>query len=855
MGKARFSLIDRTLNLDQIEGRYNSFVKAYYAIPVRMSKPLAEDGHGIASVDGIEISKGQPFHMDVIVSMDVLMLSVGEVATEYDREYTLTLTGYTAKDGTPFKDATLKFKTLPRTNLHDPKYAAHEEVALQAAREGMVLLKNENHVLPLAPDAKFNVFGMGQFMFRNSATGAGLINPRWQANFHQSIAEHSGFTINPQISSLYRKLQDAMPSSKHLDAAREYADIGIVLLSRTSGEFLDNKPDKGGYYLTDGEKAMVETVSNSFSKTVAIINSSYPIDLRWVDRLQYDSVIYTGFCGMGAGYALMELLDGRANFSGKLPDTWAYDYYDHPSAHNFINFKAEDTLPGEKDYGVELYYEEDIYVGYRYFDTFSKPVQYPFGHGLSYTSFAFEEEACHWNGKTLSAQMVIRNTGTHSGKEVASIYIVAPDGRIEKPSRVLAGFEKTNELAPGEAQAVTISCPAMNFASFDETRHAFVLEAGTYRVLRGEAVIGEFAVEEEQILRTVKPVNAPVEEFHRMTQADPTVRESSHTVPLDQRIVHKAQRPEWQPTPLPKYTGKKITFADLKQNPKLLNAFVAQMTDAELCRLNVGGGANWYMPWQDGSACKSRRVSRLKTPVLRVSDGNTGLNLKKSNIGFPSSAAVAASFNKDLAYQIGRVIGEESRENGIAVNLGPAANLHRNILNGRQPEYFSEDPVLAGTLAALHAKGLEDSGTGATYKHLFCNNSDTCRKASHSIVSERALRELYYKVFDVALSIYSPSCVMTSYNAVNGIYPAENPDVLQKLLRQEWGFTGFIMTDWGTYDTVASVEMAKAGNCWLTEGSGKQIKALKAALDAGELQRSHLEDNVKHLVQLLLKYC
>lgn len=277
------------------------------------------------------------------------------------------------------------------------------------------------------------------------------------------------------------------------------------------------------------------------------------------------------------------------------------------------------------------------------------------------------------------------------------------------------------------------------------------------------------------------------------------------------------------------------------------------MTDDELCTLNVCGGANWYLPWQDGCAGKSAALKKYQLPQIKVSDGNTGLNLRKPNIGFPSSTVIAATFNKDLAYRVGRVIGEESRENGIAVNLGPGMNIHRNILNGRHPEYFSEDPLLAATLAGFHGKGLSDAGVGCTYKHLFCNNSDTSRKGSHSIVSERAMREIYYRVFELAMKIQMPDCVMTSYNCVNGIYPAENADVLQQLVRGEWGFDGFIMTDWGTYDTVDPVEMVKAGNCWLTEGNGKYKKILLQAVKEGRLRRSVLEYNVRHLIALIMK--
>lgn len=855
--KATFSLMEKKVNLDQIEGRYSAFVKVPYGLPVRLSKPLAENGHGRITVNGQPVSHGTCFFMDVMVKMHCMLVPVGEVAREYGKEYTITFSGFVAEDGTPFRDQTFKFQTLPR-GKKDPAYAHHDEIALQAAREGIVLLKNDRHILPLNKDAVLNCFGAAQFCFRNTSTGASLIKPRWQANFHQSIQEHSSFSVNEDISELYRCLKDVAPTSQQLEQARSKSDVAIILISRTSGEFKDNKPSKGGYYLTDDERAMVQAVSDAFSKTVAIINTGYPIEMGWIQEFGIQSVIYTGFAGQAAGYALMEILDGRTNPSGKLPDTFAVDYYDYPSAKNFINFSEADALPGEKDYGVHLYYEEDIYVGYRYFDTFGKKTAYWFGYGLSYTDFEITYGDAVWDGDTLTIPATVKNVGSVPGKEVVQLYIGAPDGKLEKPAKVLAAFEKTHLLNPGDGETLILTAKAMDFTSYDESDPSYVLEKGEYRVFCGNALdhaepVFTFEMRENVILRRTGAVNPPVEDFHRITKVDPDIKGSSKIVPLEQRILIPAARPVYDPKPLPAYNGKKITFPELKANHGLLERFVAQMTDEELCKLNVCGGANWYMPWQDGSAGKSVALSKYKLPSIRVSDGNTGLNLNKPNIGMPSSTVMAATFNKELAFVVGKTIGEESKERGIAVNLGPGMNIHRNILNGRHPEYFSEDPYLAGTIAGHHGKGLVSAGTGCTYKHLFCNNSDTSRKGSHSVLSQRALREIYYKVFEVANAIQMPTCVMTSYNAVNGLYPAENAQVLQELVRGEWGFEGLIMTDWGTYDTVDPVEMVKAGNCWLTEGSPKYSKILAKAIMDGKLSRSVLEHNVMRLVELVLR--
>lgn len=856
---AKFSLMQKKLNLEQTEGKYSAFAKCCYALPVRLSKPLAENGYGTVCVDGIEISQGKVFFMDSIIKMNCMLVPVGEVAREFDREYTVSFSGFTAADGSRFRSQSFKFRTLPRKQ-RDERYAAHDDVALQAAREGMVLLKNEGTTLPLQPDAVLNCFGAAQYIFRNTATGAGLINPRWQAGFHQAVREHSGFQVNGEISRLYSRLRDVTPTLDELRKARTVSDTALIFISRTSGEFLDNKPDKGGYYLTDDEESMIEAVTGVFGNTIAVINTGYPIDMRWMEKYNVKAAVYTGFAGMCAGSALVELLDGRENPSGKLPDTWALDYYDYPSAHNFTNYLEGDEVPGEKTHGVRLFYEEDIYVGYRYFDTFQRPVQYAFGHGLSYTDFTWKAQEIGEKDGDITVSVQVTNTGHAAGKETLQLYIEAPDGRLEKPRRVLGDFAKTKLLQPGERATVTLHAAPAVYASYDESSSRYLLEAGHYVLWLGDSLaaaecIGSFDLAEEITVQSVTQVARPVEDFHRMTKMDPTVREDSRVVPLPERIPVPAQREVFNPASIAVKPDKKITFSALMADPMLLDAFVAQFSVSELCRLNVSTGADWYMPWGKGTAGGTPKMCKYGFPSIRVSDGNTGLNIVKPNIGFPSSCTIAATFNKALAQEVGRVIGEESAENGIAVNLGPGMNIHRNILCGRHPEYFSEDPILAGTMAGCHARGLESTGTSATYKHLFCNNAETSRKGSHSIVSERALREIYFRVFETALGIQKPGCVMTSYNALNGIYPAESAEILQKLVRGEWGFDGLIMTDWCSYDTIDPVEIVKAGTGWLTEGGGKYVRILKKAAREGKIPEAILRDNAKQVIRLVMKHC
>lgn len=846
--------IEKTYDPDRIDGMLSAFSKLPRAIQVSLMAPLADDGYGRVTVDGIELSKGEQINA---VGFYMLLIPVGEVAREYDRTYTVKLEGFKAKNGMKFPACSFKLKTVSR-KVQDPAYAEHDEQTLIAAREGMVLLKNEGGILPLQPGSVLNCFGAAQHMYRISATGASMINPRWKPNFLQAVADHSSFVLNRELSEFYKSDKAGSPEREMLLRAKEKSDVAVIFISRHSGEMQDNRPIKGQYYLSDSETEMIKAVTSVFEKTVLVLNTGYPIEMGWTKEMGISSILYTGFAGMLSSYALAEILDGRTNPSGRLPDTWSWDYYDSPVSENHPTLGEGDAYIPDAGSGVRIYYEEDIYVGYRYFDTFQKPVAYPFGHGLSYTTFETKVVDFIRDDSGVRCNVAVTNTGTMPGKEVVQLYLSAPDGKLDKPAHVLIGFEKTNLLSPGESQTLQLTADNKTMASFDEDTASWILEKGEYTLSIGTLnhlrEAARFHLDSDRIVAAVRHHGCPVENFKRLTKADPTVDGSlSKLVPLGQRIAVPAKKKAYQPKPLPEYKGKRITWPELKANRKLLNDFVAQMSVEELCTLNVCAGSRWA-PWQDGAAGSTQEMKKYRLPSFTVSDANAGLNIKKPNVGFPASSMIAATFNKEIAYSVGRVIAEESLENGIFLNLGPGMNLHRGILNGRHPEYFSEDPFLTGTMAGYHGKGLEESGLGCCYKHLFCNNSDLSRKGSHSVVSERALRELYFRSFERAFEIHKPSTVMTSYNAMNGMYPAENAELLQSYLRAELGFQGFIMSDWDTYETVDIVEMVKAGNCWITSGGSKWVKQLKKAAREGKVSRAVLENNVRWLIQILLKW-
>ena len=840
-----------TFDPDEIDSSLCLLSRLARAIPVSLTGPATE--YGTVTVDGIPLSCCE--QIKDAQGKWKLLIPVGEVAYEYGRTYQVELKGFRGKHGKAFQSCTFELATTQQKHP-DPTYAAHDEQALIAAREGMVLLKNENRVLPLPKGSILNCFGEGQHSYRITATGASRINPRWAPNFHQAVADHSEFTLNAELSEFYR-VGNGVPDPEMLRRAKAQSDTALIFISRHSGEGQDNRPIQGQYYLTDEEMNMVKAVTAAFEKTVLILNTGYPISMEWTRELNISSILYTGFAGMLSAYALVEILDGRVSPSGCLADTWSWDYYDHPVSKNQPVLGSGAPTPGDKAFGVRIYYEEDIYVGYRWFDTFGKDKAYPFGHGLSYTDFEINVENFCREENGVSLKVTVTNIGTMAGKKVVQLYVSAPDGKLKKPSHVLIGFEKTGLLQPGESQTLHLAAPYHAMASFDEKTAAWLLEKGEYTFSIGPLNdlhhAGRFSLEHCRLLSTAGHYGCPVEDLAAIDENSGEVQGGrSQIVSLRKRIAVHAKRTPYRPKRLPPYRGKTITWSELTKDPALLDKFVAQMSLADLAKLNVCAGGRWG-EGEDGCCGHTYAMEKYGMPSFSVSDANAGINIRKPNIGFPASSVIAATFNKEIAYTVGKTIAQESLENGIFLNLGPGMNLHRNILCGRHPEYFSEDPFLTGTMAGYHGKGLEENGLGCCYKHLFCNGSDLSRMGSHSIVPERALRELYFRCFERAFEIQKPSAVMTGYNALNGIYPAESAELLQLLVRGELGFDGFIMSDWNSYHTVSAVEMVKAGNCWLTLGGMFWVWVIRLAAYTGRIPRATLEHNVRWLVKTILK--
>jgi beta-glucosidase len=801
-------LCEPTYNLDEIDGQICMLEpRLSGCMLLRFTKPMNESVYGQITCDGEKLPRG--YLKTIAVAGQMLGVPVRGVFVKYDTFYTLRVEGFVDVEGNVMEPTELTIRTSPKS-LPDPRYAANDEVALQAAREGIVLLKNEGNTLPLKPGSAIHVLG-GE-MFRLGAMGGGRINPRYAVGLLGAIDEYSDF-----------KLMDD-------------ANTALIVISRIGGENFDYAAAPGEFYLTETEESLLADASRRYEKTVAILNTGCPVDVRWAQKYPIGAVIWCGYPGMLGGRALAEILDGRVNPSGKLPDTWSLDYYDIPASANFYNaVDGKPALHTDSPVWVDTCYEEDIYVGYRYFETFAKPVAYPFGFGLSYTQFGIEGQ---YSGLTVTA--TVKNTGKVEGAEVVQVYARIPAGKLEQPAKRLVAFVKTQPLHPGQTQTLTLEISKKSLASYDTDTARWILEKGRYEFFVGNSVqnltgCGEFVLESDEIVQQAKNRLIP-------------------PVPIDVLSQNRNAFPSGL------HSGAKEGSAGLSSMAvrshytatEDVSDFISQLNVEELARLSVCASHGWGMH-EKGEAGRIFKFEKYGIPDFVVADGNNGVNLNRPNIGMPVSVVVCATFNRDIAYRVGQVIAEEARDNNINLILGPGMNIHRNPLCGRNSEYFSEDPYLAGIMAGHQSKGLEDGGISSCLKHVAANNCESARKRNHSLVTERALREIYLKAFEIAIEVHKPDSIMTSYNALNGVFTSSDEELLRGVFREEFGFEGFIMTDWNAYDTMDVAETVQAGNCWITPGTtdNKYVQPIVDGVAAGKIDLARLRSNVRYMLRVV----
>ncbi len=759
------------------------------------------------------------------------------------------------------------------------------KTAAQVVSEGIVMLKNDNDALPLNPDDEIALFGRIQLHYYKSGTGSGgMVNVSKITGIPDGLLEN-GVSVNEELLDVYRKWdsenpfdlgdgwgkepwsQTEMPLDEALVAhVSESSHTAIVIIGRTAGEEQDNSLHEGSYLLTAAEKDMLAKVRRHFPKMIVLLNVGNIIDMNELLSFDPDSVLYVWQGGMTGGTGTADVLTGKISPCGKLTDTIAANVNDYPSAPYF----------GDP---YRNFYSEDIYVGYRYFETFARDkVLYPFGFGLSYTTFDIAITGAKQLSDKWDFTVKVTNTGNYSGKEVVQIYCKAPQGRLGKPSRVLCGYEKTDTLAPGKSQVMTISVSNAQIASYDDSgvtghAHCFVLEEGTYRFYAGSDVRSakEFyhcPQNSTEVISRHEQALAPVESFDRI---HPEISEGRYVIRMENVPLSHVDEAKRRQDNLPKeipFTGDKgIRLADVKNGTHTMDEFIAQLTDYDLSCMIRGEGMNSPKVTAGTAAAfggVSDELTALGIPCGCCDDGPSGMRLDCGTKAFslPNGTMIACTFNRTLIRELFSLTGLEMIANKVDCLLGPGMNIHRHPLNGRNFEYLSEDPFLTGTIASAQLKGLHSAGVTGTIKHFCGNNQETDRHDTNAVISERALREIYLKGFEIAVKEGNADSIMTTYGPVNGVWTAANYDLTTQILRNDWGFTGFAMTDWWAKinrrgqavdkSDLAAMAMAQNDVYMVCSCGAQNDDNILASLKDGSLQRSELQRCAANICRFLM---
>lgn len=771
------------------------------------------------------------------------------------------------------------------------------QVAYNAACEAIVLLENDG-ALPLATKT-VALFGNGANRTIKGGTGSGEVNERHSVSVLEGM-ENAGFEITTkgwisEYDSLYEQKKaefnknrfkkavkdrnilggflsdfpgcDARPITLE-DVTASNTDTCVYVLSRQAGEGIDRVAEKGDLFITDRERADIALCAEKYEKFILIINAGSQLDMKFLQEISgINAVLFMAQLGTAGGTAVADTLSGKVNPSGKLTDTWAKQYADIPyhDQFSYLNGNLNDE-----------YYHEDIFVGYRYFDSFGVQPAYPFGYGKSYTDFAIQSEDVVIDGTVVTVNATVKNTGEkYSGKEVAQVYLSSPQGKLAKEYQSLAGFAKTDLLAPGETCRIKITFDITGFASYDEETASYILEKGEYIIRLGNSSrntqpVAVIQLDETATVSRHQNICPTHKDFEKLTQPAVTPQPADESVP---RLCLSAADII---TTVYTYDTPAVC-ADSRVEEFINTLSVEEMMDIVIGVGMFGGERRFNMPGSVGNTTSKFWDRGLANVTL--CDGPAGLRISKraaitakgeiKNVdmpfssmesmpkfvkkfmaadpdkntllyqyttAFPVATALAQTFNTDLLYQVGSAIFREMKEYGAVYWLAPALNIHRNPLCGRNFEYYSEDPFLSGVMAAAITKGVQqESGYYVTIKHYAANNQENNRNFVSSNISERALREIYLRGFEIAVRDGGAKGVMTSYNKINGIWAPNSYDLCTKVLRNEWGFDGVVMTDWmSTGDGKADNAMAmKAGNDLIMPGGKYYKKNMLAGLKAG----------------------
>lgn len=774
----------------------------------------------------------------------------------------------------------------------------HIALSRMAAGEGMVLLKNEKNTLPIRRGTKVALFGKGTVDYVKGGGGSGDVTVEYIRNLYEGmkIKEDEGkVEVFDKLAKYYEKdiqkqyADGAVPGmtvepelpDELLNEAREYTDTAVITICRFSGEGWDRKCEaaqdgyvldgeekrnselsakifeNGDFCLTNAENAMVEKVKKAFPHVIVVMNVGGIVDTKWFrDCDEIQSVLMAWQGGMEGGLATADILCGDVNPSGKLSDTYAKDLEDYPSTANFH----------ESAFYVD--YTEDIYVGYRYFETIpgaAERVNYPFGFGLSYTDFDWKMTGASEENGVITVLTEVTNTGKTAGKEVIQLYYGAPQGKLGKPAKVLGAFKKTSLLQPGERQILTLKLPVDQMASYDDLgkvcRSAYVLEAGEYAIYIGTNVRDAakidftYVVKEDTITEQLSRKAAPYHLQKRML-ADGSYEELPQREYVEEEGLPRQDKYAIG-LPCPDTRGQKgidfldskgVHFSDVADGKMTLDEFMDILT-LDDC-INLLGG-------QPNTGCANTfgmgNLPEYGVPNVMTADGPAGLRiLSKCGVNttaWPCATLLASTWDEELVEKVGKAGAEEVKENNISIWLTPACNIHRSPLCGRNFEYYSEDPYLAGKTGAAMVRGIQSQHIGASVKHFAANNKETNRKDSDSRVSERALREIYLKQFEIIVKEAHPYTIMSSYNLINGIHASENKELLTGILRDEWGFDGLVTTDWWTFGE--HYRETKAGNdIKMAAGYPERIKE---AYEKGFITEAEIRLSARRILNMILK--
>ena len=792
------------------------------------------------------------------------------------------------------------------------------ELCRRAAAEGAVLLKNEAETLPVKAGECIAIFGRIQKDTYRSGTGSGgAVNVAYTTNLLDSLRQCGEIKVNEEVAAVYEAwiaehpfddgaglwaaepwCQEEMELTEELvRRAAEVSDKALVVIGRTAGEARDYEDKEGGYRITERERQMISLVSSCFEKTALILNVTSVIDMGFLTEecgKRLTAVLYTWQGGQEGGRAAADVITGRVVPSGKLADTAAASLADYPSTRNHGSL-------------TENIYQEDIYIGYRYFDTFApEKVVYPFGFGLSYTEFSIEvlnecarktgggqlktDGAALEGSETIELTVRVTNIGcVYSGREVVQVYYSAPQGLLGRPAKELAAFAKTKELAPGESETISLTFPVSAMAAYDDggvTGHksCYVLEKGLYKIYAGNSsrnlipagpgYMAESLVVTEELEEAAAP-EKPFKRFRPGTEKpDGTYELVMEDVPV--RTASLRERIEdCLPDEILQTGNRNITLQGVAAGHAAMDEFIAQLSDEELAAI-VRGEGMCSPRVTPGTASAFGGVTDSLTeiygiPTVCCADGPSGIRM---DVGakatqLPIGTLLSCTFDTELVENLYEMEGRELLRNEVDTLLGPGMNIHRNPLNGRNFEYYSEDPLLTGKMASAMIRGIAKGGAFATAKHFACNSQEAERNKVNAVVSERALREIYLKGFEIAVKEGEVCSIMTSYNPVNGHWSASNYDLVTTILRKEWGYQGIVMTDWwstmndpaegGEATAKNTAAMVRAQNDLymvvenLRAGENPAGDNTLEALAAGRLTRGELQRCAGNICRFILK--